>query len=211
MAIYGWSDCGAVSKDIPCNLGVLFRVNDNNLDMTVTNRSNDIIWGLYGSNHVQFSMLHIAFAESLGWELGTYTHVSNSFHAYLDGPGGVTYKNVVDSHDKGEFDDQYFLADARIQSQARLFSTQGHNAAARFKQTQFEINAVLEQYDVTLGGPPKMFCRAAKLTWIAMVAYERVRKQDLAAALHELYEFQDEYGSCLWSKQFITQVKALRP
>lgn len=73
------------SKDVPCNTSVYFLVRpDGRLDMTVTNRSNDAIWGCYGANVVHMSMLHEYVALHCGLPLGTYYQVSNDLHIYLD-------------------------------------------------------------------------------------------------------------------------------
>lgn len=69
-------------KDIPCNLMCHFNVRDDKLDMTVFNRSNDIIWGCYGANVVHFSFLQEFMARSLGLEVGKYWQVSDNWHAY---------------------------------------------------------------------------------------------------------------------------------
>ena len=53
-------------KDIPCNLEAHFLVRDSQLDMLVSNRSNDIIWGTYGANAVHFSMLQEFVAAAVG-------------------------------------------------------------------------------------------------------------------------------------------------
>lgn len=76
-------DLGRAGKDLPCNLQAIFQINsDGNLDMSVTNRSNDIIWGAYGANAVHFSMLHEYIARAVGVPLGQYRQVSFNFHAY---------------------------------------------------------------------------------------------------------------------------------
>lgn len=80
-----WSakeDLGADVKDKPCNTQLMFRIHHLCLDMTVCNRSNDIIWGLYGANAVHFSILHEYLASRIGIGLGTMYTVSNNFHAY---------------------------------------------------------------------------------------------------------------------------------
>lgn len=77
-------------KDIPCNLMATFQVNpgedqdgeDASLDMVVFNRSNDLIWGAYGSNVVHFSMLQELIARELGLSVGEYTQVSANTHVY---------------------------------------------------------------------------------------------------------------------------------
>ncbi|MAF25591.1 hypothetical protein CL634_08485 [bacterium] len=71
-------------KDLPCNTQIYFILRADELDMTVTNRSNDIIWGAYGSNAVHFSMLHEYIACMLQVRPGKYYQISNNFHAYKD-------------------------------------------------------------------------------------------------------------------------------
>ena len=84
-------DLASLSKDVPCNTQVFFKCrplpheeNTYILDMTVTNRSNDLIWGAYGANAVHFSMLHEYVASMCGFILGTYYQVSNNAHVYQD-------------------------------------------------------------------------------------------------------------------------------
>lgn len=81
-------DLGSGSKDVPCNTQVFFKCrpitheDDYILDMTVTNRSNDMIWGAYGANVVHFSMLHEYVAAFTGCRIGHYYQVSNNAHVY---------------------------------------------------------------------------------------------------------------------------------
>jgi len=78
-------DLGLEGKDFPCNLMATFRINPyGKLDMTVFNRSNDMIWGAYGANAVHFSMLHELMAAWVKVPLGSYWQVSTNFHAYQD-------------------------------------------------------------------------------------------------------------------------------
>lgn len=90
------------SRDVCCNLSVMFslRVEPGTttlrpdlqethivsphrvLDMTVTNRSNDMIWGLLGTNYVHFTMLQEYMAAHLGVEVGKYYHFTNNLHVY---------------------------------------------------------------------------------------------------------------------------------
>lgn len=78
------------NKDVPCNTQIYFmtgygrRDEPNQLHMTVTCRSNDIIWGAYGANMVHFSTLHEYIAARLGLAVGVYYQMSNNFHAYED-------------------------------------------------------------------------------------------------------------------------------
>ena len=75
-------DIARAGKDFPCNTNIYFRVNGEELDMTVCNRSNDMIWGAYGANAVHMSMLQEYIASCLGRKCGFYYQISNNFHAY---------------------------------------------------------------------------------------------------------------------------------
>jgi hypothetical protein len=77
-----------------CNLNVMFSMRPrdhpdlgtvtHSLDMTVTNRSNDLVWGMLGANYVHFTFLQEYMASRLGAEVGLYHHVTNNLHAYID-------------------------------------------------------------------------------------------------------------------------------
>lgn len=70
------------SKDIPCNDLVFLKVREDKLHITVCCRSNDVIWGAYGANVVQFSMLQEYIAGHLGVGVGEYRQISDSYHIY---------------------------------------------------------------------------------------------------------------------------------
>lgn len=93
----------ASGLDVPCNLCCTVQIkyrcardfdrtkkilpNDTThivpqLDLTVYNRSNDLIWGMLGANVVQFSMLQEHIANSLGIEIGHLNQVSSNTHIY---------------------------------------------------------------------------------------------------------------------------------
>ena len=74
------------SKDIPCNTQIFFRIVDYKLDMTVTNRSNDAVWGAFGANAVHFSMLQEVMAAMIGREVGHYFQFTNNLHIYTGIP-----------------------------------------------------------------------------------------------------------------------------
>jgi thymidylate synthase len=71
-------------KDYPCNTQIYFQKRDEHLDMTVVNRSNDMIWGALGANAVHMSVLQEYMAAKTGTKVGIYTQFSNNFHAYLE-------------------------------------------------------------------------------------------------------------------------------
>lgn len=76
------ADLGRDRRDVPCNLTVVPRIIANKLNITVFNRSNDVIWGMFGANAVQFSMLLEYLAGRIGVRMGTYTQVSTNAHLY---------------------------------------------------------------------------------------------------------------------------------
>jgi len=100
------ADLGADKKDVPCNVNIFLRIRDEQravtvaqgglpwtggsiehhpvLDITVCCRSNDVVWGCYGSNVVQFSILQEYLAARIGVGVGTYTQMSNNFHGYCN-------------------------------------------------------------------------------------------------------------------------------
>ena len=78
-------DLNRNGKDLPCNTQIFVQTNhEGNLDLTVTCRSNDIIWGCYGTNAVHFAMLQEYLAARLGVSVGVLYQLSNNYHAYLD-------------------------------------------------------------------------------------------------------------------------------
>lgn len=78
------------SKDVPCNTVLYPYVRPANnhagyrLDLTVSCRSNDMIFGAYGSNAVHFSILQELIAAALKIPVGEYFQVSNSLHFYTE-------------------------------------------------------------------------------------------------------------------------------
>jgi hypothetical protein len=98
------------SKDLPCNTSIFWRLRNDRLDMTVTNRSNDAVWGCYGANAVHFSFLQEYMASYLGVEVGQYHQVSNSLHIYPDLP---VVKRIMDGNppidDSGHYENNVVI------------------------------------------------------------------------------------------------------
>lgn len=94
-----WDPSADLNKnglDFPCNTSCFFRVRENPenegrnyLDMTICNRSNDIIWGAYGANAVHMSIMMEFVAMMVGVEVGIMYQVSNNYHAYQETLEGV--------------------------------------------------------------------------------------------------------------------------
>lgn len=89
------------TKDKACNLELVFKVRDGKLDMTVFNRSNDLIWGALGANLVHMSFFHEYVATKIGIPMGAYEQVSNCLHVYTDGVAGNILKNILADDPEG--------------------------------------------------------------------------------------------------------------
>ena len=72
------------NKAVCCNLSCLFLLNPKTkcLDLTVINRSNDLIWGTLCVNVVEFSILLEYVANCLNVPVGIYHQISNNSHVY---------------------------------------------------------------------------------------------------------------------------------
>lgn len=95
------------SKDVCCNVCVMFSIRNEEfvgggaecfsytvpkLDMTVINRSNDLVWGMLGANYVHFSFLQEYVAANLGVEVGVYNQMSNNLHIYTESNSGFKHE-----------------------------------------------------------------------------------------------------------------------
>jgi thymidylate synthase len=80
-------DLDVSSNDIPCNTAIFFRVIRGSLEATVTNRSNDVVWGMCGANAVHLTILQELMARELRLKIGRYHVMTNNAHCYLDIPG----------------------------------------------------------------------------------------------------------------------------
>lgn len=70
------------AKDLPCNTHVYFRVKGDYLEMTVCNRSNDLVWGMLGANVVHMSYLQEYVANAINKAVGSYYQFTNNLHIY---------------------------------------------------------------------------------------------------------------------------------
>lgn len=97
-----------ILSDPPCLQHIQFMIRDGKLNMTVLFRSNDACKATF-MNAYALTCLQEEIAGELGVEVGTYTHIANSFHAYerdwellrsycnrIRGEGEVTYNFLGD-------------------------------------------------------------------------------------------------------------------
>jgi thymidylate synthase len=78
------ADLDRPGKDVPCNTIATFqRDHHGALDLTVFNRSNDLVWGLTGANGVHFGFLLEYMAAQIGCPIGRYHQITTNLHGYL--------------------------------------------------------------------------------------------------------------------------------
>lgn len=80
----GWGHKPRETKDRACNTQAYLLVRDGKLEWTQLQRSNDIIWGT-PYNWMQWSHVQRYVADELGVQVGSFTHVINSLHIYMEG------------------------------------------------------------------------------------------------------------------------------
>jgi thymidylate synthase len=94
------------SKDYPCTLTLGFFIREHRLELDVSMRSNDTVWGLK-YDLLQFSQLQLTVANVLGIRAGTYRHTASSMHIYepswswVDGLDGSTTERPIADHPFG--------------------------------------------------------------------------------------------------------------
>jgi hypothetical protein len=102
---------GAGSDDLramsgkPCNLSAVFSIRRGALNLTVFNRSNDLIWGACGANAVHFSILLEYMAGRLGLPIGFYSQVTNNLHMYV-----AEHDRLCRRSEGGQFVNSYRVA-----------------------------------------------------------------------------------------------------
>jgi thymidylate synthase len=81
MSLFAPDDLGLHSRDIPCNTHVALRRVRGRLEMTVSNRSNDLWLGV-PYNWFVFRALQCAIADRLDIACGIQRHISSCLHLY---------------------------------------------------------------------------------------------------------------------------------
>lgn len=75
------ADDGEPIRDLPCTIGMQFRIRDDKLDVSVVMRSNDVWWGV-AYDVFCFTQYAATIAHRLGIEPGRYAHHAFSLHMY---------------------------------------------------------------------------------------------------------------------------------
>jgi hypothetical protein len=160
------TDLGMEGKDFPCNLIITFRINvKGHLDMTVFNRSNDMIWGAYGANAVHMSFLQEVMAAWIEVPVGQYWQISTNFHAYTD-----TLEKIKPLLNQSPGFTEYDIGDIRP------FDIVNSPIGSWFK----ELNMFMEEGTEAMGYNDPFF---RKVAIPMMRAWEKWKDKDMQAAL----------------------------
>lgn len=102
-------DLNVSRKDVPCNTQIYFSVESvqglastYRLNMTVCNRSNDLIWGAYGANAVHFAFIQEFMRAMVAMVhpdkkilSGVYCQMSNNAHVYVENAQSPTQADLT--------------------------------------------------------------------------------------------------------------------
>jgi thymidylate synthase len=166
------------TKDAPCNTHVYFNLRGGELNMTVCNRSNDLIWGMLGANAVHFSVLLEYLAFWLGVPAGTMTQFSNNVHFYPDNfPSTTLYEIAVDAGIHNRYEHKYIKVFPLVNTDIRTWdedlsmffgSLDSNTVAPRFKDVFF-FNVVWPMWCAWRERKEK---RGDGLSWARLIAAE---------------------------------------
>jgi len=81
ISIYDGKEINNYATDTPCTYAIQFTVLNNNLNMSVYMRSNDLWFGFCIDQYC-FSKLQQIVSEMTGFEIGTYYHHAHNLHLY---------------------------------------------------------------------------------------------------------------------------------
>jgi Thymidylate synthase len=136
-------------NDHPCTIAVTFRVRNGYLNQTVHMRSNDVYLG-WSNDVVQFSLLHLTFAEVLGLKVGHYVHHADSMHLYEKNYDtiGQHYLTLTGAERRELYDSSILLHDKQP---LRPFKVEGDDIDERWAFAQSQARSFLSTFDAVYG------------------------------------------------------------
>jgi thymidylate synthase len=81
LSLYDGKEIDLYEKDTICTYAINFYIRDNELNMQVMMRSNDLVYGFCNDQYC-FSKLQMYVADKLGLKLGNYFHYVCNLHIY---------------------------------------------------------------------------------------------------------------------------------
>jgi len=179
LAIWdGRHDLGLRSKDLPCNTQCTFQIVDGRLDMVVSNRSNDLVWGATGANAVHFSFLQEFMAAAIGVPVGKYWQLSSNLHLYVAVHEKLMTTLADADANAGPYEDLEGIEDA-----IPVISTP-------LEQYLAELDMVLE-YGTSVIGLKDRFLKRVVVPM--MSAWSMYKQNDFPLAIAQCAEIRDPY------------------
>jgi len=158
------------------------------LDMTVFNRSNDIIWGCYGANAVHFSMLQEVMAAWVGVPVGCYWQISDNWHAYISSLEKVAHLgSYAPAAQAGKFDGLRIASPYEMYEEHQDVKVAGNNSvetvrapvgepiAKVFSMVNGPIEHWFEDLDMFLNEPDVLGYRDVFFRTVAVPMMETLR------------------------------------
>jgi len=178
-------------KDVPCNTTVHFQMSPYGmLDMTVFNRSNDLVWGTYGADAPHFGMLLSYMAGALGVEPGRYWQVSDNWHAYVDTLEKIRSLEM--------YAPAPYYEERRVRSpyeaQERLSAPHLIQAGEPLDRWEADLQMFMDEEDEALGYTSWFFRRVA----LPMIRAHKVFKSGNADRYDEALEIIQEVRAYDW-------------
>lgn len=99
-----------VTKDYPCTRSLMFQIRNGKLDLTVTMRSNDHVFGAHNVNITNFSYFQEIVSNIINVPVGYYYHFANNYHYYPNQHDDIIFdisKLNPDDY-KSEFGEWYY-------------------------------------------------------------------------------------------------------
>jgi len=179
IAIYDPARDTEPGKDIPCNDFLQFQSRLGALHMTVTIRSNDVMWGWSGINAFEWSTLQEIVAHLLGTTVGTLTFNIGSLHLY----------------------EQHWDKARRLDHEDILY------AVSPFQMPE-HMDRSLEWVDILVGRwfEWEALCRKGKATVEALDQIEEPLFQSWAAAIAYFWQREDHWLQMLRGTALATAI-----
>jgi hypothetical protein len=158
----------------PCNTHAYLRIHNGELNITVCNRSNDLCWGLAGSNSVTFSILQEYLAARLDVGVGTYYQTTNNLHIYED-----QYNKLTASSEYKLWDDRY--TSEQVEPMPLVHDVECFDEEVGILLELYENNKDLQSFSIDLENK-----FLSKTMWPMLMA-------------HRAYKNKDKQGACKWA------------
>lgn len=182
-------DLGKNSKDLACNCMLMMKIRNGSLHLTVSNRSNDLDWGLL-TNVFQFSFLGEAIANMLDVNYGTQVHNSQSLHLYLQNPL-TTFIQTEQTFDTVGYDLYSHVKDLKFNFQ---FEDPFHLQQVNDDQIESVINSRFLQTDMIM---KKFVMDLTKCKKLLMNIENQVKKEEYHDFVKDCVRDLSKFDRCL--------------